>query len=63
MKCCPFLFEVLEATEAFLLYVFEADVSEALPEFAGDYDASLGFAEGSFCFLEFVASAVKVHYD
>ena len=47
MKFCPFLFEFFETAEAFLLYVFEADVSESLPEFAGNYDVSLGFAEPS----------------
>ena len=41
------MFEFFEAVEAFLLHVFEADVSEALPEFACDYDVSLGFAEPS----------------
>ena len=47
MKFDPFLFEFFEAVEAFLLYVFEANVSEALPEFAGNYDVSLCFAEPS----------------
>jgi len=41
------LFEFFEAVEAFLLYVLGADVAEALPEFAGNYDVSLGFAEPS----------------
>ena len=56
MKFCPFLFEFFEAAEAFLLYVFEADVSEALPEFAGYGYVSLGFAEPS------VADAVGFSY-
>ena len=56
MKFCPFLFEFFEAAEAFLLYVFGADVAEALPEFAGDYYVSLGFAEPS------VADAVGFSY-
>ena len=47
VKFCPFLFEFFEAAEALLLYIFEADVSESLPEFAGNYDMSLGFAEPS----------------
>jgi len=47
VKFDPFLFEFFEAAEALFLYVFGADVAEALPEFAGDYDVSLGFAEPS----------------
>ena len=62
MKFDPFLFEFFEAVEAFLLYVFEADVAESLPEFAGDYDVSLGFAEPSVpdavCFSYFPCVAV-----
>jgi hypothetical protein len=56
VKFCPFLFEFFEAVEAFLLCVLGADVAESLPEFAGDYDVSLGFAEPS------VADAVGFSY-
>ena len=47
VKFDPFLFEFFEATEALFFCVLGADVAEALPEFAGDYDVSLGFAEPS----------------
>ena len=41
----PLLLEFFEAAEALFVDIFGADVAELLPEFSGDYDVSLWFAE------------------